>query len=211
VIVTQIAASRGIVPLVGAASVMSVAGWLVRDMSLTLEIHWYAPPYEAEFAELTVIASAALIAGFARPRFWEWERLGGWRTRAVCGAVAGVCLLASLGPAVAATTMSGGVLAIEWRLANAILVAALVGGMAPLVGAFGAGCGAIVMWLCSALAYNLELVSPGMLLLASPANPSPHWIGAGVLAGVAIIVHMLTLGMSTRVWRRGMRGQETSG
>ncbi|WP_418154929.1 hypothetical protein [Actinoalloteichus caeruleus] len=157
------------------------------------------------YPELAGVVTGAVFAGLLAPGFWEWERLGGARSRAVAGVVAALGCLAPL-PAFLlgvaqvperyhALTLWSNVLLFT---ALAFLLAALVGpavGAAVTVGSF----------LLVVLLTNAAPAAVGWLPVTAPEDPTSHPVAALALLGVAIAAHAATFG-STGFARRLSRG-----
>lgn len=167
-------------------------------------------PYVEIVAVVTSIATAWLL----RPRFWEWERLGGGRVRGHAAATALAGMLLPLLPA------SAGILRLPaearpWLvLPSVLLFSALTFVAAALLGVIGGGLFSLAALMGGAVVLNLQ---PGaaLLLPVSYAGGQGHhapgmpywWLGAPLMVVAAMAVHAATTG-ATAWSRRLFRNEE---
>ncbi|WP_017587848.1 hypothetical protein [Nocardiopsis ganjiahuensis] len=164
-------------------------------------------------AELLCVCAASVGAWANRPRLWEWERLGGARTRVRAAAVAALGVLLP-GAAASALLPSASEAENPWLLVTNILLAvSAVYLLAPFLGAVPSGLVVLAGIFLGAAACNmvpgLNRVSPYAYvgsdgwrapdLLAGPTLPAL----ALVLALAAVAAHAATHGSTARVQRHG--------
>ncbi|HEX6357667.1 hypothetical protein [Actinophytocola sp.] len=173
--------------------------------SIELDLSAQYPPTKMAVVELCSILTATLLAIQMRPRFWEWDRLAarrpsGYRpcTLAAVTAAAGIGLPALCVPAVVPTLPPNTPWA--WVLANALLMAAIVQLIAPLLTPLAAGTVALVAWFGCGLATNL---APGLWLPVSSYHElQGRWFVVSVLAVVTVVLHAVTCGRTTWAHRQ---------
>lgn len=164
-------------------------------------------------AELLCVCAAAVGAWANRPRLWEWERLGGARTRIRAAAVAALGVLL-LGGAALALLPHASEAENSWLLVtNVLLAVSAVYLLAPFLGAVPSGLVALAGILLGAAACNtvpgLNRVSPYAYVGSDGWRAPDLLAGATVpalalgLAVAAVAAHALTHGSTARVRLRG--------
>ncbi|GAA4911656.1 hypothetical protein ACFPM3_10310 [Streptomyces coeruleoprunus] len=166
------------------------------------------------YVEIVAVATSIATAWLLRPRFWEWERLGGGHVRVHAAAVALVGLLLPLLPAAVAVLR----LPPETRpwlvLPPVLLFSALTFAATALVGPVGGGLLSLLAVAGGAVVLNLQ---PGAarVLPVSYAGGQGHrlpgmpywWLGPLLMTAAALAVHATTAGATT--WsRRLLRNEE---
>ncbi|GAA1459540.1 hypothetical protein NE857_02155 [Nocardiopsis exhalans] len=174
---------------------------------------WPGEEQRIPVAELLCVCAAAVGAWANRPRLWEWERLGGARTRIRAAAVAALGMLL-LGGAALALLPHASEAENSWLLVtNVLLGACAVYLLAPFLGAVPSGLGVLAGILLGAAACN---TAPGLNRVSPYAYAgSDGWRAPDLLAGAtvpvlvlglaaaAVAAHALAHGSTARVQRRG--------
>lgn len=198
------------VPLLSVVvAAMTGLAWLFyRDaIEIDLDISPFAPTHTIPVPELIAVVTGILGAAVTRPRFWEWERLGGLRTRVVAVALAALVIAAPLLPAlVGVHTLPDGV-AWSWLVSNVLTMSATTLLLSAVLGpALGGGAG-LAGYVGIALVDNLVAGARPLLPLA--AHPAEHgkWLPPLILIPVALLVHAYTRGLST--WAHRLDHNET--
>lgn len=175
---------------------------------------WPHEEQRVPVAELLCVCAATAGAWFLRPRMWEWERLGGLRTRVRACSVASLGLLLPTGAAFVLAALAPPVEHPWLTVTNVFLATACVHALAPLVGAISAGVTVLSGILLGAVLCN---VVPGAHRVWPYAYANGDgWVPADLLwsgvlpltTGMAVVlvltVHALTHGATTHA-----RGAET--
>lgn len=185
---------------------MCVLAAITGRRSIELDLSAQYPPSKMAVVELCSMLTATLQAIQMRPRFWEWDRLaarwpgGGYRPRTLAAVTAavGIGLPALCVMAVVPTLPPNTPWA--WVLANALLMAATVQLIAPLLTPLVAGTVALVTWFGYGLATNL---APGLWLpVSSYHEPQGRWFVVSVLAVVTVVLHAVTCGRTAWAHRQ---------
>lgn len=174
---------------------------------------WPNEEQRVPIAELLCVCAATAGAWANHPRLWEWERLGGARTRVRAAVVAalGVLLSTSMAPALLSTTAGA---RNPWFLVTNILLAvAAVYLLSPFLNAVPSGLIVLVGILLGAAACNMV---PGLYRVSPYAYVgSDGWRAPDLLPGAtvpalavglalaAVAAHAVTHGSTARTRRRG--------
>lgn len=166
------------------------------------------------YVEIVAVATSIATAWLLRPRFWEWERLGGGRVRGHAAVTALVGMLLPLLPAGMAILR----LPVETRpwlvLPSVLLFSALTFTATALLGVIAGGLLSLGALLGGAVVLNLQPAA-ALLLPISYADgqghqePSMHywWFAAPLMVVMAMAVHAATVG-ATGWSRRLLRNEE---
>lgn len=207
-----------LLPLAGALAAAGIAALLgVTAGGAVIPVAVYDWPYEEQripVEELLLVCAAMCGALLLRPRFWEWERLGGGRTRVRAALVALVGMLLPVAAAVAVLSTIGPGASHPWLMVtNVLLASAGVYALAPLVGPTRSGLLVLAGIFAGAALCNMvpELArvtpyayvhSDGWTLPSALSWQVMPVLGA--VAGLAAVaVHASTHGASPRVGRDG--------
>lgn len=206
-----------LVPVLGAlaAAVAAVAlGLATAGVVVPVAVFdWPNEEQRIPVAELLCVCAAAIGAWANRPRLWEWERLGGARTRVRAAAVAALGMLLLGGAALALLPHASEAENTRLLVTNVLLGTCAVYLLAPFLGAVPSGLVVLAGIFLGAAACNM---APG-LNRASPYAyvGSDGWMAPDLLAGAtvpaltlglaaaAVAAHALTHGSTARVQRRG--------
>lgn len=165
--------------------------------------------------EMIAVVCAVLIGFLARPRLWEWERLGGMRIRLLTAATAAMATVLPLVPLLATIGRDPEGLRWAWLAANILIAAATVQIAVPLLGPLLGGGVVLLLYFGDAVLdttvpalepylpltpYSSRVLPPlGMDLPGPPA----HWELAVVLGLLAVAVNVLTRGATHWARSRG--------
>ena len=206
-----------LLPMLGASLSAIVAAALGLALSGAVVpvavFDWPNEEQRVPIAELLCVCAATAGAWANRPRLWEWERLGGTRTRireAVVAAL-GVLLSATVAPALLSTTAEA---EYPWLLVtNVLLAVSAVYLLSPFLSAVPSGLFVLVGILLGAAACNMV---PGLYRVVPYAYVgSDGWRAPDLLSGAtvpalaiglavaAVGAHALTHGSTPGVRRRG--------
>ncbi|MGW9556117.1 hypothetical protein ACWGSK_16585 [Nocardiopsis sp. NPDC055551] len=174
---------------------------------------WPNEEQRIPIAELLCVCAATAGVRANRPRLWEWERLGGARTRVRAAAVAalGVLLSTTLAPVLLSTTADA---QNSWFLVtNVLLAVSAVYLLAPFLNAVPSGLLVLVGILLGAAACNMV---PGLYRVSPYAYVgSDGWRAPDLLPGAtvpalavglalaAVAAHAVTHGSTARARWRG--------
>ena len=174
---------------------------------------WPNEEQRIPIAELLCVCAATAGAWANRPRLWEWERLGGTRTRIRAAVVAtlGVLLSATVAPALSSTTAEA---ENPWLLVtNVLLAVSAVYLLSPFLSAVPSGMFVLGGILLGAVACNMV---PGLYRVIPYAYVgSDGWRAPDLLPGAtvpalaiglavaAVGAHAVTHGSTPGVRRRG--------
>ncbi|GHC72763.1 hypothetical protein GCM10007079_06180 [Nocardiopsis terrae] len=163
-------------------------------------------------AELLCVCAAAVGAWANRPRLWEWERLGGARTRIRAAAVSALGVLLSGGAALALLPHASEAENSWLLVTNVLLAVSAVYLLAPFLDAVPSGLVVLAGILLGAAACNtvpgLNRVSPYAYVGSDGWRAPDLLAGATVpalalgLALAAVAAHAVTHGSTARVRRR---------
>ncbi|MFV2117799.1 hypothetical protein ACE14D_04865 [Streptomyces sp. Act-28] len=166
------------------------------------------------YIEITAVATSIATAWLLRPRYWEWERLGGTRVRWYSAGTALVGILLPLLPA------GAGVLRLPedtdpWLvLPMVLLLSALTFTGTALVGVVGGGLLSMTALFAGAMVLNLQPAAAHVLPISyatGQGHQSPHlpgwWLVAPLVVLLAMAVHAMTAGATARS-RRLFRNEE---
>ncbi|MFE9244833.1 hypothetical protein [Nocardiopsis sp. NPDC006938] len=176
-------------------------------------LDWPHEEQRVPVAELLCVCAATAGAWAHRPRLWEWERLGGARTRVRAASVAASGVLMPVAAALALLPSASGADNAWLLVTNVLLAVSAVYLMAPFLGAVPSGMAVLSGVLLGAAACNvvtgLNRVSP-YAYVGSDGWVAPALCpGAGVavlavgLAGAAVCAHAATHGSTARLRGRG--------
>lgn len=170
---------------------------VIGTRTITMELA--GPPTKLLVSDLCAIVAATVAAILMRPRLWEWERVAATaRARVVAGSTAALGIALPVLCALAIGPEVHGRAPWVFTVTNALVLAAVVQLIAPLIGPFWAGTCVLAGWYVSGF---VQHVSPAMsqilpISAAPAAEPSPGW--TVVLVVAAVTVHARTLGTLAR-------------
>lgn len=205
-----------LLPLAGALAAAAIAALLGGAAGgVVIPVAVYDWPYEEQripVGELLLVCAAMCGAVLLWSRFWEWERLGGNRTRVRAAAVASVGMLLPVAAATAVLPTVGPEASHPWLMVtNVLLASACVYALAPLVGPVRSGLLVLVGIFLGAALCNmvpeLARVTPYAYVHSDgwtlpSALPWQVMPVLGLVAGLAAVaVHAVTRGASPRVGR----------
>ena len=212
-----VALRPSLLPMLGAlvaAIAATVLGRILIGAVVPIAVFdWPNEEQRIPIAELLCVCAATAGAWANRPRLWEWERLGGARTRIRAAVVAalGVLLSTTAAPALLSTTAGA---QNPWALVtNVLLAVAAVYLLSPFLGAVPSGLLVLAGILLGAAACNMV---PGLYRVSPYAYVgSDGWRAPDLLPGATVLVlavgltlaavaaHAVTHGSTARARRRG--------
>lgn len=203
-------ASRMVVAWLGAILVGAVLMWMLTGVVIPIELSWERPRVLMADSVLLAIVLGTVGAQLLRPRMWEWDRIGTWRSSSVAAmtATVGILVPAAL---VLLTDMrwqakierDASYLSseIQWVAADGLFLIALVWTIAPYAGSLVAGAASLAVYAAAGMVNHLAPAWHSVLPLAGNAYESPRWIPAVTLFVLAICIHGWTRG-ATQLSRR---------
>lgn len=209
-------AARQLAGVVITVAILTVLGWKFGTVAIPVKLSSGTAPHRIPVAELESLVCGIVVAFLARPRLWQWERLGGTRVRGVATITAAAGIAAALPPIIATATGLPDGFDWSWLLANALIMAAAVQVLVALVGPMLGGGFVVVLYFVDAVldavdsgahrflpltAYSMRYYNP--FHLANQSGPGPHWLLAGILCALAFLTHWATRGATAWSQRLG--------
>ncbi|GII94332.1 hypothetical protein [Sinosporangium siamense] len=198
--------TRMIVPALLVSVAASVVAFLAARYAIVVDV--FGPAVRAPrvpVIEVVAVATSVAVAWLLRPRFWEWEKLGGAHVRRLAAGTALAGMLLPLLPVCAGVVRVPGD-ARAWLLlpavallsavtfAGAALAGPVFGGLLSAAVLFG---GAVLVNLQPGAAHLLPIAYATGRGLQVPLLPG-WWLAAPVAVALAVAVHALTCGASAR-------------
>ncbi|MEV0677182.1 hypothetical protein AB0I60_11740 [Actinosynnema sp. NPDC050436] len=197
-------ASRSSHLLVLAVVALSVLSGLLGDRAVVIHLSAAHPQNRLPFPELCAVVGVVVAAALARPRFWEWDRLGTHRATAISVAYALAGMLLPLTVLVLGSARLPAEVPWAWQVSNYLVFAGVAFCLGPLVGPALAGGATLVLYFGAGVVNHLLPRGRGFLPVTGYPGPATHWAFAVSVVLLALVVHGLTRG-ATR-WSRRAAG-----
>lgn len=195
-------------PQVAAVTVgCSALSWAVGDSAITIDLSIRHPPQKLPAVELFALVTAILAAALLRPRFWEWERLGGSRTKLVATGVATLGMLTPLAPVLTGVLRVPDGTPWVWLLSNALILGAAMFALSALFSPALGGGALIAGYFSHAVIANLVGRDSDYLVLTGYPGPSGNWFLAITAALAAAAIYGGTHGSTS--WAQRLTRNES--
>lgn len=188
-------------PFLAVVMALSGGSWWIGPATLVYDFNPFRSRVELGYPELCGVVVAGAAAAILRPRFWEWERLGGTRAGWLAAGYAVIGAASAL-PVTALGTLPGADGSdLAYMVSNAAVMSAVIFLAAPLVGPVVAGPVVLCVYLAHGLVNNLWWDLAFLPITRYPDRQT-HWVAALVLLVAAAAVHYRTRGATA--WAQRM-------
>jgi hypothetical protein len=194
-------------PVLVVTAVMSGFSWLFGLTAITVDLSALDPPTKVPGVEIVALATSMVLAALVQPRFWEWERLGGARTRLVAGAVAAVGIALPLVPVLVGVLRLPPDAAWAWLIPNALILGGTMFGLSALISAALAGGVVVLGYFAIVVAIAVDRSVSAYLPFAFYPGPDGNWPVAIVVVTAAVLSYGYTHGSTS--WARRVNRNET--
>lgn len=197
--------------LAATVAVVSGVAVLVSLRALIIDLSQVHPPVKLGYIEIELLIVAITAAFLLRPRFWEWQKLGGLRTRLAAAGVAALGIAAASAPVFLVVMQAPAYAPQAWVVSNVITIVASVFALSALISPALAGGTALVAYFACAVVFNTVGGAGRFLPLGYYTGqgvlPHAHWLVASFLVLAAVALHFATHG-STAWAQRLSRNEE---
>lgn len=183
-----------------AVTIVAVSGaaLLVSLRALEIDLSQVNPKLKVPYIEIEVLIAAIVAAFLLRPRFWEWQKLGGLRTRLVAAGVAALGMAAAFAPVFVLLPKFPADVSSAWMLSNVITIAATVFALGALISPALAGGTAFVAYFTCAVVVNTVRGAGQFIPLGyftgMAVRPQAHWLVTAFVVVTAVVLHFATHG-----------------
>jgi hypothetical protein len=191
-------------PVLVVIAVMSGLSWLFGLTAINVDLSILDPPTKIPGVELVALVTAMVVAALVRPRFWDWERLGGSRTRLVAGGVAAIGIALPLVPVFVGVIRLPSDAAWAWLVPNALILAGVMFGLSALISPALAGGVVILGYFAITVATAVDRSMTAYSPLVFYPGPGGNWPIAAAVVTAAVLGYGYTHGSTSwaRRWTR---------